>query len=132
MKRANLLILLGLLSGGATWAQTTSIQIGTNPSGALFLVDGNSYTSTQVFAWVVGSAHVVQFPFSQDALGNTLAYQSSSSGGVHYAFNSWSDNAGLLTAGSNPTITVTASPSLTSLIASVTPLYAVNIEFPGE
>lgn len=109
-------------------AQNTSIQIGTNPSGPVFLVDGTAYTTTQVFEWPSGSAHVVQFLLAQGASGTTLGYQNSTPGGTEYQFNGWVDNSGLLV-GTSPNITITASPSLTSLIATVSALYQVNIPF---
>jgi uncharacterized protein (TIGR03437 family) len=132
MKRANILMLLGLLSCGWMSAQNTSIQIGTNPTGAVFVVDGTPYTATQVFNWPSGSAHVVQFPLSMDAQGDILPYQVSTTSGTHYQFNDWSDNAGLLLAGQNPNITITANASLTSLIANLTPLFEVNLVLNGD
>jgi uncharacterized protein (TIGR03437 family) len=132
MKRANILILLGLLSCGWLSAQNTSIQIGTIPSGAVFIVDGNAYTTTQIFEWPSGSAHVVQFPLAVSPQGTTLPYQASNILGVEYQFNSWTDNAGLLQAGQNPTITISASPSLTSLFANLTPLYQLNVTLNGD
>ena len=133
MKRINLLILLALLISGAAEAQSIStVTIGTNPQGAQFIVDGQAYTSNQVFAWPTGSKHIVDFPFSTDAVGNSLNYQNGQNGNIRYSFGGWVDNTGLLSSNSANVVTVTASPNITSVIATITLEFQVNIIFPDE
>src|ERR1700679_677822 len=97
MKRIILMTSLGLLAANWISAQTlTAVTIGLSPSGAVFLVDGTSYTTPQVFEWPVGSKHIVQFPFSVDANGNTLAYQANTYNNTHYSFGGWVDNNALI------------------------------------
>lgn len=133
MKRINLLILLVLLISGAGWAQSLStVTIGTTPQGAQFIIDGLTYTSNQVFAWPTGSKHIVDFPFSTDNSGNTVNYQNGQNGNIRYTFGGWADNNGLLATPGANVVTVTASPSLTSLSATIQVQYQVNIIFPDE
>jgi uncharacterized protein (TIGR03437 family) len=125
------LVLLALLACVCAWAQqTTSIHIGTNPNGPIFVVDGQQYTTSQVFVWPVGSKHIVQFLLSVDPVTQTiLGYQATNYDAIRYSFGSWTDNTGLLGPGSSPVQTITASPALTSLIANVSVLYRVHINF---
>jgi uncharacterized protein (TIGR03437 family) len=130
MRRIILTMSLGLLASSWINAQTlTSITIGLNPSGAMFVVDGTIYLTPQVFEWPSGSEHIVQFPFSADQYGNLLNYQSNNNNNTHYFFGAWVDNNALITPSSSSTITVTASPSLTSLTGSVTVQYLVDVVF---
>ncbi len=133
MKRINSLILFALLiSSGAVAQSISTITIGTSPQGAIFIVDGSAYTSNQVFAWPTGSKHIVEFYFSTDNNDNALNYQTTQSGNIRYGFSSWTSNNGLLGPANQPIQTVTASPTLTSLIATVSVQYQVNIIFPDE
>ena len=135
MKRANCLFLLTLLATSWISAQAlTNITIGTNSTanyGPVFVVDGVSYLTPQTFTWPAGSAHVVQFPFSVDQNGNTASYQSVVSDSVRFSFGGWLENTGLLTPTGQSILTITAQPTLTSLIAQVTPSYQVTINFPN-
>jgi uncharacterized protein (TIGR03437 family) len=71
-----------------------STTVGTTPSGLTFTVDGDTYTSAQVFRWPVGATHTIAVSSSQnDGLG------------VHYAFTRWSDGGA-----TSHVITVTGSP----------------------
>jgi uncharacterized protein (TIGR03437 family) len=130
MKRTISLILFAILiSSGALAQSISTITIGTSPIGAQFIVDGSAYVSNQVFAWPTGSKHIVQFPFSTDINDNTLSFQSALSDNIHYTFSGWTASNGLLGPASSPIVTVTAGPGLTSLIASVSVQYKVNIIF---
>ncbi|HTS78302.1 MAG TPA: hypothetical protein VMG40_18980, partial [Bryobacteraceae bacterium] len=116
----------------AVLAQSTSILIGTNPTtpnGPIFLVDGTIYTTTQVFVWPVGSKHTVQFPFSLDNSGDQLNYQSAANDQIRWTFGGWVASNGNFIGGSNSIVTLTADPSLTSFIASVTEQFQINISF---
>lgn len=132
MKRTNRLMWLGLLAGGCLWGQAlTTIRIGASSPGPVFLVDGTPYSSTQVFEWPVGSKHIVQFPFSLNADGVALPYQSPSGDTVRYAFQGWTENSGLLSQLGNSVQTISAAPALTSLVANVSTTYRVHIIFFG-
>src|ERR1700734_3154325 len=127
MKRINSLIILGLSVCGWASAQTlTAVTISTNPTGPIFVVDGTSYITPQVFEWPIGSKHIVQFPLSLDSNGNALPYQSGASDTIRYSFGSWSDNNTLLAPTSSLSVTITADPALTSLTAVVTVQYRVH------
>lgn len=136
MRRITWLILFALIICGSIVAQPlTSITIGTNvppptPNGPIFIVDGTSFISTQTFEWVQGSSHVVQFPLSLDPNLNPTTYQSANNDNIRFTFGGWTANTNLFPAGSGPVVVVTADPSLTSLIATVTVTYLVNIVFP--
>ncbi len=133
MKRSIWLILLAFLICAGVGAQPlTNITIGTNPTtpnGPQFFVDGTSYIGTQTFEWPLGTTHTVQFPFSLDSNGNSLGYQSALSDNIRFFFGSWVANTSVFSS-TGPIVRVTADPSLTSLIGSVTVNYLVNIVFP--
>jgi uncharacterized protein (TIGR03437 family) len=133
MKRNNWLILIILLAIGGVSAQSLStITIGANPSsnsGPIFIVDGTSYITTQVFTWPTGSKHIVQFPVAIDSSGNALPYQSGAGDNVRFQFNGWTENTTLLSQGSSTVQTITADPSLTSFFVNVTVTYLVYINF---
>ncbi len=130
MKRINSLIILGLsVCGWASAQALTAVTISTNPTGPIFVVDGTSYITPQVFEWPIGSKHIVQFPLSLDSNGNALPYQSGASDSIRYSFGSWSDNNTLLAPTSSLSVTITADPALTSLTAVVTVQYRVHIAY---
>ena len=111
MKSWKVLVFLGLLLSAGVWAQgVTQITIGTSMPGVTFLVDGTSYTSTQIFLWPLGSEHNVQFLFSVDPnTGENLGYQAVAGNTAHYAFNGWTANSGNFTENTSPIISLTAS-----------------------
>ena len=133
MKRNNWLILICLLGLGGLSAQSLStITIGTSPttnSGPVFIVDGTSYGSTQVFSWPTGSKHIVQFPVALDFAGNPLPYQSAVNDNVRFLFDGWTENTTLLSPTTATVQTLTADPSITTFIANVTINYRVHIDF---
>jgi uncharacterized protein (TIGR03437 family) len=133
MKRSIWLIILALVICASVGAQAlTNITIGTNPTtpnGPQFFVDGTSYIGTQTFEWPVGTTHTVQFPFSLDNNGNSLGYQSALNDNIRFFFGSWVPNTSVFSS-TGPIVRVTADPSLTSLIGTVTVNYLINIVFP--
>ena len=132
MKRTIYFVLSSLLITSAALAQNTSITIGTSPStnnGPEYIVDGTGYIKTQVFVWPVGSVHVVQFPFSLDNNGNGLPYQSQLNDTLRFTFGGWVASNPNFIGSNNPIVTVTADPSMTSLIATVGESIQVNINF---
>jgi uncharacterized protein (TIGR03437 family) len=131
MNRTKRLLLLVLLAGVGAWAQSISaVKISTNPSGPNFAVDGQVYNSPQVFTWPTGSKHIVEFLVAIDPITRApLPYQTSVGDNTRYYFGAWTDNSALLGPGSSPVQTVTASPALTSLTATVNVQYRVHINF---
>ncbi len=56
-----------------------SVTVGTVPNNLSFIVDGATYTNTQLFEWIAGSTHTIS------VLSPQLADQ------TRYVWNSWSD-----------------------------------------
>jgi hypothetical protein len=106
-------------------------MVGTSPIGAVFFVDGVSYVTTQTFTWPQGSKHIIQFSFTLDASGNSLGYQLSTDGKTEYTFGGWTA-AGTTLAGGAPLVTVTADPTIPSVIAALSELYQVVVSFPNS
>jgi uncharacterized protein (TIGR03437 family) len=134
MKRIIYFALSSLLIPSAALAQNTSIVIGTDPTtsnGPQYIVDGTAYIATQVFVWPVGSVHTVQFPFSLDFNGNSLPYQSQLNDTIRFTFGGWIASTANFVGGASPNVTLTADPSLTSFIATVSETVQVNINFGG-
>ena len=128
MNRLSLLVLF-VLSGFGLQAQTfSSITIQTVPSGPIFYVDGQAYTSAATFVWPTGSEHIVSFLFNGGP-NQPSNVQMSSDGGTQYQFTGWVDNAGLLVPTSDPVQTVTANPNITTLTATLTVAYRVLLNF---
>src|SRR5579864_783037 len=133
MRRTTWLILFALSICGTTFAQSrTSIKIGassTTPFGPEFLVDGTAYISPQIFEWVTGTAHIVQFPLSLDVNQNPTDYQSQDFDNVRFTFTTWNANTNALPPSSGANIEVVADPSLTTLTANVSVNYRVTVKF---
>jgi uncharacterized protein (TIGR03437 family) len=132
MKRTIYFVLSSLLFPSAMLAQNTSILIGTNPStsnGPAFIVDGTAYVHNQVFVWPVGSKHIVQFPFSLDFNGDALPYQSQLNDTIRFTFGGWVPSNGGFVGANNPAVTLTADPSMTSFLATVTEVIRVDVNF---
>jgi uncharacterized protein (TIGR03437 family) len=134
MRRFTWLILFALFICGSIVAQPrNAITIGasvTTPYGPVFIVDGTSYITPQVFEWVQGTPHVVQFPLSLDPNFNVTTYQSVANDNVRFSFTGWTANTNIFPSNSGPVVVVTADPSLTTLTAGVTVTYLLNINFP--
>jgi uncharacterized protein (TIGR03437 family) len=132
MNRAKWLILFILISCEGAWAQTvSSVQVGTNPLGAVFSVDGVTYLSTQTFLWPQGSKHTIQFPFTEGPSGTTLPYQLSGDGLTQYVFGDWQAGGTSLGNGA-ANVTITADPSIPSVIAQLTVNYLATVLFPNS
>jgi uncharacterized protein (TIGR03437 family) len=132
MNRSSILLLLSL-GGLCLQAQTSSsITISTNPPGARFMVDGTTYIQAANFIWPQGSTHYVVFITNTPLPGqSTNAVQTSVDGLTQYTFTGWETNNGLLTNAGIPIQTITADPSITTLTASVTVAYQLNISYNG-
>ena len=112
-------------------AQTSStIKISTVPNGAKFVVDGQLYTSAITLVWPTGSEHILQFVTDPPLSGGSNAsVQTGPNGQVQYVFSGWVDNAGLIQVQSDPVQTITASPSITTLTATLTVSYQLSVNF---
>ena len=103
-----ILMMLGIQTAIAQ-EPVSQIRIGTSSPNVVFQVDGVTYQSAQTFFWSRGSKHIVSL----------VAFQDSRSSGSRYLFTGWTLADGT-TFGQSSTLTVTADPSITSLIANVT------------
>jgi len=157
MKRllAAMLLLGGV--GGGVHAQTSpgtlsTVRVFTEPAGAKFVVDGTVYDRTAVFTWPSGSTHtlsvqlpgvypnpLVPTPSSAESRADcpekftlTPGSQLSDACDTRWDFGGWTDGAGKLQAGSSPTITVTADPSITAYKATFAVQYKLRLEFYGS
>jgi uncharacterized protein (TIGR03437 family) len=119
--------LFALLAPASATAQdaVSSIRIYTEPSGARFQVDGQTYVNSQTFLWPQGSKHLLQFLQSTFPDGT---YQLSLDASAKYTFSGWVDNANNMVS-LDPFQTITASPSVTSLKATLKVFYRVTLRF---
>ena len=111
------LMMLGMQTATAQ-EPVSQIRVGTSTPNVVFQVDGVAYQSTQTFFWSRGSKHIVSL----------VALQDSRSSGSRYTFTGWTLADGT-TFGQSSTITVTADPSITSLIATVTLEHTILLYF---
>jgi len=111
-----------LLSTGRALPQTSpavsATEVYTDPPGAIFYVDGQSFTSAATFLWPQGSKHTLSI----------VPVQQASTYKAQYSFTGWSDPTGILTGG-NPIEIVTADPGIAWYKASLTLQYAVSLNF---
>ena len=108
-------------------AQTSStITIGSNPVGARIMVDSVVYNGTVTLNWPSGSQHVVSF------VTDACPVQTSQDGSTQFALDAWVDNKGDLVPAQTCQLTVTADPSITSLIANVAISYRVYLNLFGS
>jgi hypothetical protein len=63
---------------------TIQVSVQTSPSGRSFIVDGNGYSSPQVFSWMPGSNHTIATNATQN--GDT---------GTQFLWSGWSDGQGI-------------------------------------
>src|SRR6266446_2252700 len=101
--------------GAGVGAQTTvPVRVGLSIPGPIFLVDGQAYTSPQIFQWTVGSNHQVYFLQTAEPDGSLSIHQYLQTPGVRYTFGGWT-----LTGQSSPSqgtlISVTVGPTLTDV-----------------
>jgi uncharacterized protein (TIGR03437 family) len=124
MNRLASFSLVFALFASALMAQSTisGIQIGTNPAGPPFSVDGTRYTTAQTFNWPQGSTHQISF------LGNlSPTIFSNQDNSIQYSFGGWTANGATLGGSGGVNQTVTADPKITSYIATVTVNYRINL-----
>lgn len=127
MNRLSILILLSL-GGMCLKAQTSSsIRISTNPSGAMFQVDGTTYNAPVTFTWPTGSQHLVVFITDPPINGSSSAVQTD--GTTQYSFQGWVDNNTLVQPSTAPIQEITANPAVTSFTANVIVGYQVTLSY---
>jgi uncharacterized protein (TIGR03437 family) len=112
------LLAIGLGAPALADATVSSTVVSTQPSGAVFYVDGQRFNSPTSFMWPQGSKHTL----------NIDVVQFSQFAKTQYTFAGWSDSTGTLT-GSAPLLIVTADPAITFYQAAVTAQYAVTLSF---
>jgi uncharacterized protein (TIGR03437 family) len=126
------LAILSLLTCAGAWAQTTvSVRVGLNIPGPIFLVDGQAYTSPQVFQWTAGSNHQVYFLQTAEPDGTFSVHQYPQTAGIRYTFAGWSLVGQQTPASQGSLAVVTVSPTLTEVSGSVTLEYALYVFFTG-
>ncbi len=97
--------------------QIVSTRVYTEPTGAQFYVDGQAFTTPQVFLWPKGSKHSLRVdPTTQDNIQTR----------TRFVFASWSDSTGVMSAG-GASISVTATPDVSWIRANVTKQYEVKV-----
>jgi uncharacterized protein (TIGR03437 family) len=106
-------------------------MVGTTPVGAVFSVDGVDYLSNQTFLWPQGSKHIISFIFSLANSGVSLGYQLSNNGQTQFMFGGWTA-ASQTVGGGASTVTITADPSIPTVIASLQENYQVQVLFPNS
>jgi uncharacterized protein (TIGR03437 family) len=123
MIRSFLLLAVGVAAClGPLAGQSSTIRVSTEPSGAIYYVDGFEYRTPQVFTWERGSKHTLRFLINQ-AGGQQLHELT----GIRYTFSGWADDRGLLVAGTDPVQVVTADPNIRSYTATASVEYRVNL-----
>src|SRR5258708_250334 len=97
-----------------------------------FYVDGQLFQGTATFVWPKGSKHTIQ-ALSNVPLGVTcpgvLLNQLNTDGSMQVLFTGWKDNHGFLIPTADPIQTVTADPTITSLLASIQLTYRVTLNY---
>jgi uncharacterized protein (TIGR03437 family) len=121
IQRYGYILLIFLMLGlGTAKAQepVSQVRIGTSLPNARFNVDGIEYQSTQTFFWSRGSKHIISLTPLQD----------SRSSGSRFIFTGWALGDGSIFS-QNSTATITADPSITSVIANVSMEHTMMLYF---
>jgi uncharacterized protein (TIGR03437 family) len=106
-------------------------MVGTTPVGAVFSVDGVNYLSNQTFLWPQGSKHIVSFVYTLANDGTSLGYQLSSNAQTQFMFGGWAA-AQTTVGGGASSVTITADPTIPTVIASLQENYLVQVLFPNS
>lgn len=107
--------ILILLAGNAAAQTSGPVRVYTVPDGRLYSVDGVYYSAPVGQMWAAGSKHVLATDKGQETGGIKTTY----------TFQSWQYAGGLLS--TNPTVTVTADPSLKEFYAMFTVQHALTL-----
>jgi uncharacterized protein (TIGR03437 family) len=131
-KRLKRLVILSLLTCVGAWAQNTvAVRVGLNIPGPIFLVDGQAYTSPQIFQWTVGSNHQVYFLQTAEPDGSLSIHQYQQAPGVRYTFGGWSFTGQQTSQGQGPLVSVTVGPTLSDIVGQVIQEVALYVYFSG-
>jgi uncharacterized protein (TIGR03437 family) len=121
---------MGILACAGLFAQGIStVKVGTSVEGPYFYVDGQQYTSTQIFLWPTGSKHIVQFPLSVAPTGDELPYQAGNNSNVRYSFTGWKTNGPNIAPNGSTTQVITADATVTEVIGQITANFLVHVQF---
>ncbi|MGB7762901.1 MAG: hypothetical protein WBL61_23910 [Bryobacteraceae bacterium] len=96
-------------------AQGVVVTVSTSPTGVQFQVDGQSFSSTQSFAWPIGSQHT---------LSVASIVQPNPVAPTVYTFQSWADSLETYT---SPQITVIANAAVTQYLATFSATYTLTV-----
>ena len=129
MTRQSVFLITMLLAAPLAMAQiANSVTISSNPTGGAFLVDGSPYVGSQTFLWPSGTKHHLQFQVSVDQNGAPLSYQQSTDGQSRYSFSGWTTSSGAVLP-ANPSITVTADPTISAITMTLTKQVRLQVQF---
>jgi uncharacterized protein (TIGR03437 family) len=106
--------------------------VGLNIPGPIFLVDGQAYTSQQVFQWTVGSSHQVYFLQTTEPDGTLDVHQYPPSSGIRYTFGSWTLTGQPTPASQGVLIDVPVGSTLTQVLGDVIKEVALYFYFNGN
>jgi hypothetical protein len=107
------------------------VRVGLSIPGPIFLVDGQAYTSPQIFQWTTGSSHQVYFLQTAEPDGTLSNHQYQQTPGLRYAFGGWSLRDQALTALQGPLMSITVGPTLTDILGQVVQEVALYVYFSG-
>jgi len=131
-KRLKRLVILSLLMCVGAWAQTTvPVRVGLSIPGPIFLVDGQAFTSPQIFQWTVGSNHQVYFLQTAEPDGSLSLHQYQQTPGYRYTFGGWSVTGQASTVSQGPLASVTVGPTLTDVLGQVRQELALYVYISG-
>lgn len=105
-----------ILTGSELMAQVVANRVFTEPSGAVFYVDGTPYRSPQVFLWQTGTSHVLRIDAAQTEPSNTSRYTATA----------WVDLTGTFKS-TGTTATITANSTITEYKSQVSQQYRVDL-----
>ena len=67
-----------------------AVKVGLTAPGAVFLIDGQPFSSTQIVRWTVGSTHQIYFVQSLEPDGSLGNHQyPTNTQGLRYTFSAW-------------------------------------------
>jgi uncharacterized protein (TIGR03437 family) len=130
-KHLNRLATFGLLACGAGWAQDQVAVKVSLTAPAVFLVDGQPYSSPQVLRWTVGSTHQLYFVQSREPDGTLANHQYPfDRNGIRYSFGGWI-MTGQTAPSTLPLMTFTVDPTLTEIVGQATTEVQLTVGFNG-
>ncbi|MCC6536810.1 MAG: PEGA domain-containing protein [Bryobacterales bacterium] len=130
MKRFVLLTAI-LFAAALVWTDSAQAQTPSGhsvvietPRGLRYLVDGQMYESSTTFLWATGTTHTLSYPVSP-----LDGFQYGKDGDTRYLPGGWRVNGSITQVGGANTVSLTAGPDLTRVIASVGTEYRLRVRF---